>query len=96
MTDEEIQARANELRERPLLKLSEAETRELISYHDDDQLREISTRVRKHIKKIERKQKHFKEYWRCKDILKWVHEEECKRPMTSDFLNGMFKINFKD
>jgi len=45
-----------------------------------------------HIKSIARKKKHFAEYWRCKDIMKWVHEEECKRPMTSDFLNDIFKI----
>tara|TARA_B100000497_G_C7513692_1_gene312691 strand:- start:360 stop:647 length:288 start_codon:yes stop_codon:yes gene_type:complete len=95
MTDEQIDARIAELRAKPILKATEADTRELISYYGDDQLREIQTKLRVHLKGIARKKKHFAEYWRCKDILKWVHEEECKRPMTSDFLNGMFKINFK-
>lgn len=85
-------ARIAELRAKPLLKCDEAEIRELLSYYDDDQLREIQTTLRDHIKSIARKQKHFKEYWRCKDILKWVHEEECSRPMTSDFLNKVFKL----
>lgn len=93
MTDEQIDARIAELRAKPLLKATEAETRELISYYDDHQLRDIRTTLRNHIKSIERKKKHFAEYWRCKDILKWVQEEECKRPMTSDFLNDVFKLN---
>lgn len=95
MTDEQIDARIDELRAKPITKLNEADTRELISYYGDDQLREIQTKLRVHLKGIARKKKHFAEYWRCKDILKWVHEEECKRPMTSDFLNGMFKFNFQ-
>ncbi len=90
MTDEQIDARIAELRAKPILKATEVETRELISYYDDDQLREIQTKLRDHIKSIARKKKHFDEYWRCKDILKWVNEEEWKRP--SDFFNGMFKI----
>jgi hypothetical protein len=92
MTDKQIDARIAKLRAKPILKATEAETRELISHYDDDQLREIQTTLRDHIKSIARKQKHFKEYWRCKDILKWVHEEECSRPMTSDFLNKVFKL----
>ena len=95
MKDEQIDARIAELRAKPITKATEAEVRELISYYGDHQLREIQTMMSDHIKSIARKKKHFAEYWRCKDILKWVHEEECKRPMTSDFLNGMFKINFK-
>ena len=95
MTDEQIDARIDELRAKPITKATEAEVRELLSYYGDDQLREIQTILRDHIKSIARKKKHFDEYWRCKDIIKWVHEEECKRPMTSDFLNGMFKINFQ-
>lgn len=95
MTDEQIDARIAELRRKPITKATEAEVRELLSYYGDDQLREIVTLLRDHIKSIARKKKHFDEYWRCKDIIKWVHEEECKRPMTSDFLNGMFKINFQ-
>lgn len=95
MTDEQIDARIAELRAKPITKATEAEVREIISYYDDDQLPEIQTTLSAHIKSIARKKKHFAEYWRCKDIMKWVHEEECKRPMTSDFLNGMFKFNFK-
>ena len=91
MTDE--QTRIAELRAKPILKATEAETRELISYYSDDQLREIQATLRDHIKSIARKKKHFAEYWRCKDMLKWVHEEECNRPMTSDFLNDVFKIS---
>jgi hypothetical protein len=89
MTEEE---RIAELRAKPILKATEAEVRELFSYYDDHQLRGIQDTLRKHIKSIERKKKHFAEYWRCKDMLKWVREEECKRPMTSDFLNDIFKI----
>lgn len=92
MTDEQIDARIAELRAKPLLYTPEREVRELISYYDDDQLFEIRHKLAQHIKTLERKQKHFKEYWRCKDILKWVEEEECSRPMTSDFLNKVFKI----
>ena len=88
MTDKRIA----ELRAKPILKAPEAEVRELISYYDDDQLREIQVSLRDHIKSIERKKKHFDEYWRCKDILKWTQQEECSRPMTSDFLNSVFKI----
>ncbi len=95
MTDEQINARIAELRAKPILKATEAETRELLSYYADDQLHEIQVILRGHIKSIARKKKHFAEYWRCKDILKWVQEEECKRPMTSDILNGMFKFNFQ-
>ena len=29
---------------------------------------------------------------RAKPILKWAQQEECSRPMTSDFLNSVFKI----
>jgi len=93
MTDEQINARVAELRAKPLLKAPEAEVRELISYYDDGQLREIQTPLRDHIKSLARKKKRFAEYWRCKAILKWVQEEECKRPMTSDFLNDVFKIS---
>lgn len=93
MTSEEIDARIAELRSKPTTKATEKELRELISYYDDHQLRGIQDTLRKHIKSIERKKKHFDEYWRCKDILKWVREEECKRPMTSDFLNEVFKLN---
>ena len=93
MKDEQINARIAELRAKPILKATEAETRELLSYYADDQLREIQVILRDHIKSIARKKKHFAEYWRCKDILKWVQEEECKRPMTSDFLNDVFKIS---
>lgn len=93
MTDEEIDARIAELRAKPLLKCDEDEIRELISYYGDHQLREIQVDLHKHIKSIERKKKHFDEYWRCKDILKWVQQEEGKRPMTSDFLNEVFKLN---
>ena len=92
MTDQKIDARIAELRAKPMLKDTEAEVRELISYYDDDQLREIQVSLKKHIKSIERKKKHFDEYWRCKDILKWAQQEECSRPMTSDFLNSVFKI----
>jgi hypothetical protein len=92
MTDEQINARIAELRANPILKCDEAEIRELISYYGDRQLREIQVDLHKHIESIERKKKHFDEYWRCKDILKWVHQEECSRPMTSDFLNDIFKI----
>jgi hypothetical protein len=95
MTDEQIDARIKELRNKPITKCTEAEVRELLEYYGDDQLREIHTKLSDHIKSIARKKKHFAEYWRCKDIMKWVHDEECKRPMTSDFLNGMFKFNFK-
>lgn len=91
MTDE--QTRIAELRAKPLLKATEAEVRELISYYPDDQLREIQTTLRDHIKSIARKKKHYAEYWRCKAILKWVQQEECSRPMTSDFLNDIFKIS---
>lgn len=93
MTDEQIDARVDELRSKPILKATEAEVRELISYYDDHQLRDIQTMLRNHIKSIARKKKHFSEYWRCKDILKWAQQEECSRPMTSDFLNSVFKIN---
>ena len=93
MTDEQIDARIAELRSKPILKATEAEARELISYYDDLQLRDIQTMLRNHIKSIARKKKHFDEYWRCKDILKWAQQEECSRPMTSDFLNSVFKIN---
>lgn len=96
MTDEQINARIAELRAKPISKATEAETRELISYYDDDQLREIQTTLRDHIKSIARKKEHFAEYWKCKDILKWVQEEEGKRPLSTDFLNGMFKFQFKD
>ena len=87
------EARIAELRAKPMLKATEAEIRELISYYDDHQLHEIQISLHKHIKRIERKKKHFDEYWRCKDILKWAKQEECSRPMTSDFLNIVFKIN---
>ncbi len=93
MTDEQINARIAELRAKPLLKCDEAETRELLSYYDDQQLREIQVNLHKHIRSIERNKKHFFEYWRCKDILKWAQQEECSRPMTSDFLNDVFKLN---
>ena len=93
MTDEQIDARIAELRSNPILKATEAEVRELISYYDDHQLRDIQTMLRNHIKSIARKKKHFDEYWRCKDMLKWAQQEECSRPMTSDFLNSVFKIN---
>jgi hypothetical protein len=89
MTEEE---RIAELRAKPILKATEAEVRELLSYYADHQLREIQDTLRKHIKSIERKKKHFAEYWRCRDMLKWAREEECKRPMTSDFLNDIFKL----
>ena len=92
MNDQEIDARIAELRAKPILKATEAEVRELLSYYGDDQLCEIKVILRDHIKSIERKKKHFHEYWRCKDILKWAHQEECKRPITSDFLNSVFKI----
>ena len=92
MTDEQIDARIAELRSKPMTKATEEEIRELISYYDDRQLREIQDTLRDHIESIARKKKHFAEYWRCKDILKWVHQEECKRPMTSDFLNDVFKV----
>ena len=95
MTEEQMDARIEELRNKPITKATEAEVRELLSYYGDDQLREIQTTLRDHIKSIARKKKHFAEYWRCKDIIKWVHEEECKRPMTSDFLNDVFKFNFQ-
>jgi len=85
--------RIAELRAKPLLKCTEAEVRELISYYGDHQLHEIRITLNKHIKTIERKKKHFDEYWRCKDMLKWVHQEESKRPITSDFLNEVFKLN---
>lgn len=85
--------RIAELRAKPILKATEAEVRELLSYYDDDQLREIQVSLRDHIKSIERKKKHFHEYWRCKDILKWAQQEECSRPMTSDFLNQVFRTN---
>tara|TARA_R100001440_G_scaffold12383_9_gene21721 strand:+ start:2513 stop:2797 length:285 start_codon:yes stop_codon:yes gene_type:complete len=93
MTNEQIDARIDELRSKPLIKATEAEVREIISHYDDHQLRDIQTMLRNHIKSIARKKKHFDEYWRCKDILKWAQQEECKRPMTSDFLNSVFKIN---
>jgi len=89
MTEEE---RIAELRSKPMTKATEKELRELISYYDDRQLREIQYTLRNHIERIARKKKHFAEYWRCKDILKWVHQEECSRPMTSDFLNDIFKV----
>ena len=92
MTDEQINARIAELRAKPLLKCDEAEIRELISYYDDHQLREIQATLSDHVKSIARKKKHFAEYWRCKDILKWARQEECSHPMTSDFLNDVFKI----
>jgi len=93
MKDEQINARIAELRAKPILKCDEAETRELLSYYDDQQLREIQVNLHKHIRSIERNKKHFFEYWRCKDILKWAQQEECSRPMTSDFLNDVFKIS---
>jgi len=89
MTEEE---RIAELRAKPILKATEAEIRELLSYYGDHQLREIQDVLSNHIKSIARKKKHFAEYWRCKDILKWARQEECSRPMTSDFLNDIFKI----
>jgi len=92
MTDKQIDARIAELRSKPMTKATEKELRELISYYDDRQLREIQVTLRKYIESIARKKKHFAEYWRCKDILKWVHQEECSRPMTSDFLNDIFKV----
>ena len=92
MTDEQIDARIAELRAKPILKATEAEVRELISYYDDDQLRDIQATLRDHIKTIARKKKHFDEYWRCKDMLKWAQQEEAKRPITSDFLDSVFKI----
>jgi hypothetical protein len=91
MTDE--QTRIDELRAKPILKATEAEVRELLSYYADHQLREIQAVLRDHIKSIARKKKHFAEYWRCKDILKWVQQEECNRPMTSDFLNEIFPLS---
>lgn len=93
MTDQEIDARIAELRDKPMLKATEAEIRELLSYYGDDQLREIQVSLHKHIKSIERKKKHFDEYWRCKDILKWAQQEESSRPMTSDFLDSVFNLN---
>ena len=93
MSSEEQDKRIEELRAKPMLKATEAEIRELLSYYDDHQLREIRISLHKHIKSIERKKKHFDEYWRCKDILFWLHQEESKRPITSDFLNEVFKIN---
>ena len=90
MTEEE---RIAELRSKPMTKATEAEIRELISYYDDTQLYTIEQRLRDRIKSIARKKEHFDEYWRCRDILKWVREEQCKRPMTSDFLNRAFKLN---
>jgi len=92
MTDEQIDARIAELRAKPMTKATEEEIRDLISYYDDRQLREIQVTDREHIESIARKKKHFAEYWRCKDILKWARQEECKRPMTSDFLNDVFKL----
>ncbi len=92
MTDQEIDARIAELRAKPINKATEAEVRELLSYYADHQLRDIQTTLRDHIKSIARKKKHFAEYWRCKDILKWARQEECSRPMTSDFLNDVFKF----
>ena len=85
MTDKLINAKV-------ILKATEAEIRELLSYYGDHQLRDIQDVLSKHIKSIARKKKHFDEYWRCKDILKWARQEECSRPMTSDFLNDIFKI----
>ena len=93
MTDQEIDARIAEPRAKPMLKATEAEIRELLSYYDDHQLREIQVSLHKHIKSIERKKKHFDEYWRCRDILKWAKQEECSRPMTSDFLDSVFNLN---
>lgn len=92
MTDKQINARIAELRAKPILKCDEAEMRELLSYYDDHQLREIQVNLHKHIRSIERNKKRFFEYWRCKDILKWAGQEECSRPMTSDFLNDVFKL----
>jgi hypothetical protein len=94
MTDEQTDARMAEIRAKALRRqLEEAEIRELISYYDDDQLRDIQLNLHKHIRSIARKKKHFNEYWRCKDILKWAQQEESSRPMTSDFLNDVFKLN---
>jgi hypothetical protein len=92
MTDEQKKF-FDEMGNKPITKATEAEVRELLSYYDDKQLREIQVSLRNHIESIARKKKHFAEYWRCKDILKWVQQEECKRPMTSDFLNEIFPLS---
>ena len=91
MTDQEINARIAEILAKPTA--TEAEVRELLSYYSDDELREIQVKVRDRIKSIERKKKHFDEYWQCKDLLKWAQQEESSRPMTSDFLDRVFNLN---
>ena len=91
MTDQEINARIAEVLAKP--KATEAEVRELLSYYGDAQLREIQVSLRARIESIERKKKHFDEYWMCKDILKWAQQEESSRPMTSDFLDRVFNLN---
>ena len=73
-----------------ILNASEADVRELISYYSDEQLRDIASKIQAHIKTIARKEKHSAQYWRCKDMLQWIRDEENKRPMTSDWLADCF------
>ena len=91
MTNKQKQARVLELLAAgSILTTPEADVRELISYYNDEQLRDIASKLQAHIKTIARKEKHYAEYWRCKDIVQWIRDEDNKRPMTSDWLADFF------
>ena len=96
MTDEQKQARVEEIRAAGnMLTTPEADARELISYYNDKELRDIASRIQARIKTIARKKKYYAQYWRCKDMLQWIRDEENKRPMTSDIFAEFFPINAK-
>lgn len=89
MTDEQKEARVEEIRAAGnILTTPEADARELISYYNDKELRNIASKIQAHIKTIARKKKHQAEYWRCKDVLQWIRDEENKRPI--DFFADCF------
>ena len=91
MTDEQKQARVEEIRAAGnMLTTPEADARELISYYNDKELRDIASRIQAHIKTIARKEEHYAQYWRCKDMLKWIRDEENKRPTDENFFADCF------
>lgn len=75
------QARIAKLTSSTILNASEADVRELISYSNDKQLRDTASKIQAHIKTIARKEKHYAQYWKCKDMLQWIRDEENKRPL---------------
>jgi|TARA_R110000803_G_scaffold46425_6_gene97467 hypothetical protein len=96
MTHKQKEARIEEIRAAGnMLTTPEADARELISYYNDKELRDIASRIQARIKTIARKKKYYAQYWRCKDMLQWIRDEENKRPMTSDIFAEFFPINAK-